>query len=69
MVNAVLAVEHKNVALVNEWAKANPKCMNSNTRENETYFKLSKVATDGEKDGNIAKVIRRVAKKVVIEKE
>jgi hypothetical protein len=69
MMNAVLAVEQKNVALVGEWAKANPKCMNSNTRENERYFKLSKAVTDGEKDGNIAKVIRRIAKKVVIEKE
>jgi hypothetical protein len=69
MVNAVLAVEQKNVALVNEWAKANPRCMNSNTRENETYFRLSKAVTDGEKDGNIDKVIRKVAKKVVIEKE
>jgi hypothetical protein len=69
MTNAVLAVEQKNVALVNEWAKANPRCMNSNTRENERYFRLSKAATDGEKDGNIAKVIRKVAKKVMIEKE
>ena len=69
MVNAVLAVEQKNVALVGEWAKANPKCMNSNTRENERYFKLSKAVTDGEKDGNIAKVIRKVAKRVAIEKE
>jgi len=69
MVNAVLAVEQKNVALVGEWAKANPKCMNSNTRENEKYFKLSKVATDGEKDGNIAKVIRNVAKKVMVDKD
>ena len=69
MTNAVLAVEQKNVALVNEWAKANPKCMNSNTRENEIYFKLSKAATDGEKDGNIAKVIRKVAKRVMIEKD
>ena len=68
MVNAVLAVEQKNVALVSEWAKAHPRCMNSNTRENETYFKLSKVATDGEKDGNIAKVIRKVAKRVAIDK-
>ena len=68
MTNAVLAVEQKNVALVSEWAKANPRCMNSNTRENETYFKLSKAATDGEKDGNIAKVIRKVAKSVAIEK-
>jgi hypothetical protein len=68
MTNAVLAVEHKNVMLVNEWAKANPRCLNSNTRENETYFRLSKAATDGEKDGNIDKVIRKVAKRVVIEK-
>jgi hypothetical protein len=69
MVNAVLAVEQKNVALVSEWAKAHPRCMNSHTRENETYFKLSKVATDGEKDGNIAKVIRKVAKRVAIDKD
>jgi hypothetical protein len=69
MTNAVLAVEQKNVVLVNEWAKANPRCMNSNTRENEKYFKLSKVVTDGEKDGNIDKVIRKVAKKVTIEKD
>jgi hypothetical protein len=51
MTNAVLAVEQKNVALVNEWAKANPRCMNSNTRENEKYFKLSRIVTDGEKGG------------------
>jgi len=69
MVNAVLAVEHKNVALVSEWAKANPRCMNSNTRENERYMKLSKAATDGEKEGNIAKVIKKVAKNVAIEKK
>jgi hypothetical protein len=36
-----------------------------NTRENERYFRLSKAATDGEKDGNIDKVIRKVAKQVV----
>jgi hypothetical protein len=69
MVNAVLAVEQKNVALVSEWAKAHPSCMNSNTRENERYFKLSKTVTDGDKEGNIAKVIRKVAKRVAIEKE
>ena len=69
MVNAVLAVEQKNVALVSEWAKAHPTCMNSHTRDNDKYFKLSKAVTDGEKDGNIAKVIRRVSKNVAIEKE
>jgi len=69
MVNAVLAVEHKNVALVSEWAKAHPLSMNSNTRDNEMYMKLSKAATDGEKEGNIQKVIRKVAKNVTINKE
>ena len=69
MTNAVLAVEHKNVVLVNEWAKANPRCMDSSTRENEKYFRLSRIVTDGEKDGNIDKVIRKVAKRVTIEKD
>ena len=69
MVNAVLAVEQKNVALVGEWAKANPRCMNSSSKENERYMKLSKVTTDGEKEGNIAKVIRNVAKNVMVEKD
>jgi hypothetical protein len=69
MVNAVLAVEQKNVAMVGEWAKAHPRCMNSSFKENEKYFKLSKAATDGEKDGNIAKVIRKVAKNVSLDKE
>ena len=68
MTNAVLAVEHKNVVLVNEWAKANPRCLNSNTRENEKYIKMAKSVTDGEKEGNIDKVIRKVAKSVAIEK-
>ena len=68
MTKAVLAVEHKNVVLVNEWANANPRCLNSNTRENEKYFRLSNIVTDGDKEGNIAKVIRKVAKRVGIEK-
>jgi len=69
MTKAVLAVEHKNVVLVNEWANANPRCLNSNTRENEKYFRLSTIVTDGDKHGNIDKVIRKVAKCVPIEKE
>ena len=51
-----------------EWAAAHPKCMDSGAKENNTYFKLSRTVTDGELNGNIAKVIRRVAKNVVINK-
>jgi len=68
MTNAVLAVEHKNVSLMGEWAARHPKCMNSNTNDNSRYFKLSKIITDGAKDGYISKVIRRVAKNVLIGK-
>ena len=68
MTNAVLAVEHKNVSLMGEWAAQHPKCMISQTKENDEYFKLSKIITDGAQDGNISKVIKRVAKSVAIDK-
>ena len=68
MTNAVLAVEHKNVSLMGEWAARHPQCMKSHTKDNDRYFKLSKTITDGAQDGNISKVIRRVAKNVVIDR-
>ena len=68
MTNAVLAVEHKNVQLMGEWAASHPRCMDSNSNDNVKYFKLSKTITDGAQDGNISKVIKRVAKNVVIDK-
>jgi len=68
MTNAVLAVEHKNVQLMGEWAAQHPRCMDSNSKDNVKYFKLSKTITDGAQDGNISKVIKRVAKNVIIDK-
>ncbi len=68
MTNAVLAVEHKNVTLMGEWAAQHPKCMTSHTKDNDEYFKLSKIITDGAQHGNISKVIKRVAKSVAIDK-
>ena len=65
--NAVRVVEHKNIVLVNEWAKQNPRCENSSTQENTQYIKMSRAVLDGD-DKNIAKVIKRVAKEVVIDK-
>ena len=65
--NAVRVVEHKNIVLVNEWAKQNPRCEDSRTAENAQYISMSRAVLDGD-DRNIAKVIKRVAKAVVIEK-
>ena len=64
---AVRVVEHKNICLVNEWAKHNPKCEDSSTYENTQYINMSRAVLDGD-DKNIAKVIKMVAKEVVIEK-
>jgi uncharacterized C2H2 Zn-finger protein len=65
--NAVRVVEHKNICLVNEWAKQNPRCENSSTKENTQYINMSRAVLDGD-DKNIAKVIKLVAKEVVIAK-
>ena len=65
--NAVRVVEHKNIVLVNEWAKQNPRCEDSSTAENTQYINMSRAVLDGD-DRNIAKVIKKVAKEVVIEK-
>ena len=64
---AVRVVEHKNIILVNEWAKQNPKCEDSSTHENTQYINMSRAVLDGD-DKNIAKVIKMVAKEVVIDK-
>ena len=68
LIDAVRVVEHKNIVNVNEWAKQHPECENSVTRANDIYFKMSKSATDGI-DENIAKVIKRVIQRVVIDKK
>jgi hypothetical protein len=67
MVDAVRTVEHKNINLINEWAKKHPECEKSQTRANDVYMKLSKHGCDGD-DDNIAKVIKNIAKETVIER-
>lgn len=67
LINAVKTVEHKNIAMLNEWAKQHPECENSDTRANDMYMKFSKNVLDGE-DDNILKVVKNIAKETVIER-
>jgi len=67
LINAVKKVEHKNLVILNEWAKQHPECENSYTRANDMYMKLSKNVQDGE-DENIKKVVRNIVKETVIER-
>ena len=67
LINAIHSVEHKNVVLVNEWAKTHPQCENSETQANQIYMTLAKHAHDGD-DDNVMKVAKRIAKTVVVSK-
>jgi len=67
LINAVKKVEHKNLVMLNEWAKQHPECENSDTRANDMYMKFSKNIQDGE-DDNILKVVKNIAKQTVIER-
>jgi len=67
LINAIHSVEHKNVVLVNEWAKMHPQCENSETQSNQIYMTLAKHAHDGD-DDNVMKVAKRIAKTVVVSK-
>jgi hypothetical protein len=67
LINAVKKVEHKNLVILNEWAKQNPECENSYTHANDMYMKFSKNVQDGE-DENIMKVVKNIAKETVIER-
>lgn len=67
VINAVKQVGHKNINLINEWAKQHPECEKSYTRANELYMKLSKHGCDGD-DDNITKVVKNIAKEMVIER-
>jgi hypothetical protein len=67
LINAIHSVEHKNVVLVNEWAKMHPQCENSETQANQIYMTLAKHAHDGD-DDNVMKVAKRIAKTVVVSK-
>jgi hypothetical protein len=65
MANAILALEKKNEVLIEEWANQHPNSINDGTRENKRYLKISNAISLG----NIAKVIKRVAKNVTIDKD
>jgi hypothetical protein len=54
------------VNLINKWAKDHPECEKSETQANSIYMKLVKNG-DGD-DVSITKVIKNVARNVVINK-
>jgi uncharacterized protein YxeA len=67
MLTAVRGVNKKNFQLLTTWKETHPKCMDSKSNQSDEYMKVVSKVMDGDVE-NINKVIKKVAKEVVIEK-
>jgi hypothetical protein len=68
MVKAVLDVDKKaSMLLITEWKDANPNFTNSKSKQSETFVNLVGEISNGD-ETNVKRVIKRVAKQVVIDK-
>ncbi len=67
MLTAVRGVNKKNYQLLNTWKETHPKCLDSKSNQSDEYMKVVSKVMDGDEE-NINKVIKKVAKEVVINK-
>ena len=67
MVKAVRGVDKKNYKLLTSWKEMDPKCVDSKSNQCDKYMKIMSKVMDGDIE-NVNKVIKKVAKEVVIEK-
>jgi len=67
MVKAVYSMNKKNYQMLNVWKEAHPNCLDGQTKQCDDYMKIMCKVMDGDKE-NINKVIKRLAKEVVIHK-
>ena len=67
MLKAVYSMNKKNYLMLNEWKDAHPNCLDGQTKQCDDYMKIMCKVMDGDKE-NINKVIKKVAKEVLINK-
>lgn len=72
MSKVIKQIANKNMKQIPEWVKKNPDCYDSSSKKNDTYLKIvcnsMSGGTELEQKQNISKIISRVAKGVVIDK-
>jgi hypothetical protein len=70
--NAVKEIANKNILQIKEWKKANPDCMDSDSKKNDLYLKIVSNSMSGstkeEQINNLNKIISKVTKEAVIDK-
>jgi hypothetical protein len=73
MKRAIKLIEHKNIKLVPGWLKANPKADDITTKKHEEYMKILDNSMgeikDEDNERNYEKIIRNVAKEILIDKD
>ena len=73
MKRAIKLIEHKNIKLVPGWLKANPKADDITTKKHEEYMKILNNSMgemkDEDNERNYEKIIRNVAKEILIDKD
>jgi CHAT domain-containing protein len=73
MKRAIKLIEHKNIKLVPDWLKANPKADDISTKKHEEYMKILDNSMgemkDEDNEKNYEKIIKNVAKEILIDKE
>lgn len=66
----IKSVKHKNIKMINEWTKEHPSYMGSDDVDNDKYLNIVLESAGG--TGNYvdkgAKIIKKIAKEVVIDK-
>jgi hypothetical protein len=67
MLTAVRGVNKKNYHMLTTWKETHPKCLDSKSHQNDEYMKIMSKVMDGDVE-NINKVIKKVAKQVIIDK-
>jgi hypothetical protein len=67
MLTAVRGVNKKNYQMLHKWKETHPKCTDRKSTQCDDYMKIMSKVMDGDIE-NINKVIKKVAKEVVIDK-
>ena len=67
MLTAVRGVNKKNYQMLHNWKETHPKCTDSKSTQCDDYMKIMSKVMDGDVE-NMNKVIKKVAKQVLIDK-
>lgn len=73
MKRAIKLIEHKNIKMIPDWLKANPKADDITTKKHDEYMKILDNSMgeikDEDNERNYEKIIKNVSKKILIEKD